>query len=86
MTWTGHCRITDVNGNTATAIAVAGELVQPWAAMGDDREVGAVASNTEGRITRVALTLDFESEAPVQVGDFLTVSGHFTVPDRGPTG
>ena len=90
MTWTGQFTVQDVSNEEAPgrwlvrATAETGEKVRPYAAQGDDREVDALNSNTEGKLRSVEVLLVLEEDAaPLAVGDVIQVHGHFT--KRTPT-
>lgn len=88
MTWTGHCKVTDVDvaedepdKTLVSATAIAGGLVDSskvTGAAGSSFE--SISSNTEGKIVAIdiVLTLDCEAkDSPLKVDDILRVHGHF---------
>ena len=78
--------------------AATDRVVQPWKddpAMAympreeREREITSLSANTEGDLRRAELTLWFEGdEAPLEVGQFVYLGGHFTakVTAAEPTG
>lgn len=86
MTWTGHFTVQSVTGTRPVEVvlsASAAVTVRPFSKSSDEKfaatEVPGLVSNTEGRMlsAELRLVLD-EDESLLQVGDLLTVNGHYS--------
>jgi hypothetical protein len=80
MTWKARATVTEVVDDDPVRVTAVADVdsppVRPWGP--DGPQVPTIASNTEGRITDVTLTLLIEGDAaPVRVGDVISIQGHF---------
>ncbi len=80
MTWNAHCRVEEVSGDDGGPVdvrlrAAKSDVVQPYPNVPAQP---AVASNTEGEVLVVEVTLRLaQRPAKLEVGQLLNVSGHF---------
>lgn len=100
MTFTLQAVVVSTGGpavpNKARLEAVAGQTVQPnlhrkgdigWSDEAVERVAPQVTSNTEGKIKRVDLVIEFDEEsAPMEVGQVVYFTGSFSARRPAPAG